>query len=170
MAKTKQEKQEIIKNLEKSLDDQKIMIFANFKGIKNKNFSSLRSDLKSVSSNLTVAKKTLMNKVFENKKINISSDLLKGETAIVFGFGDQTSPAKKVYEFSRNNPEIGIIGGFLDGEFRTTKDIIELAKLPSREILLAKLVGTVQAPIVGLTSVLQGNIKGLVRVLSQIKN
>jgi large subunit ribosomal protein L10 len=170
MALTREKKEKIVEEFEKNVDQQKIIIFAGFKGIKNKNLSILRKDLKSVSSRITIAKKTLMKLAFKKKKIDLDESFLKGETAIIFGFNDEISPAKKVYQFSKDNPEVEIMGGFLDGSFKTSEEILELAKLASREELLSRLVGSLQAPTRNLAVVLQGNIKGLMNVLSLIKN
>jgi large subunit ribosomal protein L10 len=169
MALTKERKKEIIDSLEQKCNDQKVMIFAGFKGSKNKDLLELRRELKSNDSCLMVAKKTLMKIAFSKNKFNLDYDKLDGEIAVVFGFQDEVIPAKTIFNFSKKNKTINIIGGVLDGEFKESADIIELAKLPSKQEILAKLVGTIQAPVSGFANVLQGNIKGLVYLLSNIK-
>ena len=169
MAITKERKKEIINDLGKKAENQKVMIFTGFKGLKNKDLLELRKELKNNDSCLMVVKKTLIKLAFDEKKLNIDYGKLEGEAAIIFGFQDQVIPAKTVFNFSQKNPAIKIIGGMLDGEFKNESDIIELAKLPSMQEIRAKFVGTVQAPISGFINVLQGNIKGLVYILSNIK-
>ncbi len=169
MALTKQKKEKVVKDLDQKINDQKVIVFTNFKGLKNKDLLQLRKDLKESESSLMVTKKTLMKIAFDKNKLNIDYDKLEGEIAVVFGFQDQVMPAKTIFNFSKKNSAVKIAGGILEGEFKTNLDIIELAKLPSREEILAKFVGTVQAPISGFTNVLQGNIKGLVYLLSNIK-
>ncbi len=169
MALTKERKKEIIKELDQKMDDQKVVIFTGFKGSKNKDLSELRRELKGFDSSLTVAKKTLMKLVFEKKGLEVDYGKLEGEVAVVFGFQDEIMPAKTLLNFSKKNPNIKIIGGILEGDFKNSEEIINLAKLPSREEILARLVGTVQSPMTGFVSVLEGNIKGLINVLSKIK-
>ncbi len=167
MALTKQKKKEILEDLNQKINEQKIIVFLNFKGSKNKDFSELRKQLKNNESSLMVAKKTLMKMAFDENKLNVDYDKLEGEIALVFGYQDQVMPAKTVFNFSKKNPAIKITGGLLEKEFKSDQEIIELAKLPSRQEILAKLVGTVQAPVSGFVNVLQGNIKGLINVLSE---
>ncbi len=169
MALTKEKKQKTVEALEQKIDDQKIMIFAGFKNIKNKDLLGLRKDLKLKSSGLMVAKKTLANLAFKKKKLEIDTDVFEGETAIVFGFEDEITPAKTTFDFSKNNPSFKILGGFLEGKFRSSADITELAKLPSREEILGRFVGAINSPVSSFVGVLNGNIKGLITVLSKIK-
>ncbi len=170
MALTKQKKKEVIKDLDQKIKDQKIIIFTSFKGLKNKNLLELRKELKNNDSSLMVVKKTLMKMAFDKNNLNIENNQLEGEIAVVFGYQDQIIPAKTIFNFSKKNPTLKIVGGLLEGEFKSASEISELAKLPSREEILAKFVGTVQAPISGFVNVLQGNVKGLLQVLTQIKN
>ncbi len=169
MALTKERKKEIIDNLDQKVNDQKVMVFAGFKGSKNKDLLELRRELKNNDSSLVVAKKTLMKIAFDKNKLNLDYDKLEGEIAVVFGFKDEVVPAKTIFNFSKKNQTVNIMGGFLNGEFKDSKDIIELAKLPSKQEILSRLVGTIQAPVSGFANVLQGNIKGLVYLLSNIK-
>ncbi len=103
------------------------------------------------------------------KNLNIDYNNLEGEIAIVFGFQDQIIPAKTVFNFSKKNPAIKMIGGIIEGEFKNESEITELAKLPSMQEIRARFAGTVQAPITGFVNALQGNIKGLIYILSNIK-
>ena len=71
--------------------------------------------------------------------------------------------------FSEKNENLKILGGFLENEFRSREEVVVLAKIPSKQELLAKVIGSIKAPISGFANVLQGNIKGLVYLLSNIK-
>ena len=82
---------------------------------------------------------------------------------------DEISPTKTIFQFSRIDPNLKILGGFLENKFVEAEKIIELAKLPTREELLARLVGSISAPISNFVNVLKANIKGLIFVLKQIK-
>ena len=169
MALTKAQKQKIIEDLKEKIAKQRAMIFVDFTGLKVKDLSNLRKKLKAADNELKIAKKTLLLLALKEKKLEMAAEELKGEIAIVFGYKDELSPAKIVYQFSQENPNLKILGGFLENKFREAEEIIALAQLPSREELLAKLVGSISAPISNFVNVLQGNIKGLIYALSAIK-
>jgi large subunit ribosomal protein L10 len=169
MALKKEQKQKIIEDLKKEIERQKIMIFVNFKSLKTKDFLNLKKELKENDCLLTVAKKTLLKIAFNEQKTKIDEEKLEGQVASVFGFKDEILPAKIVYQFSKEDKNLKILGGFFEGKFKETEEIIFLAKLSSKEEVLARLVGTISTPVSNLTNVLQGNIKGLIFALSAIK-
>lgn len=167
---TKEKKEDIVKDLQDKIAKQKTAIFVNFKGMKAQDFLKLRGDLRKNDSSFVITKKTLADIAFKSQGLEIKTRNLDGELGIIFGFADQIAPAKTVFDFSKIQPNLKIVGGVLEGQLKSTNDMIELAKLPSREELLARLVGTIQAPISGFVNVLQGNIRGLVYALNEIKN
>ena len=169
MALTKEKKQKIIKDLKEKITKQKVIIFVDFKGLKVRDLFDLRKKLKKVDSQFLVAKKTLMGIVFKEKKMEIGSEKFEGQPAIIFGFQNEMSPLKAAFQFSQENKNLKILGGYFEGKFREAIDIITLAQLPSREELLARLIGGISAPISSFINVLQGNIKGLIYALSAIK-
>jgi large subunit ribosomal protein L10 len=169
MATTKAKKEEVVKELGAKLAKQKALVFADFKGLKVKDLSNLKKKLKSVVSEFKVAKKTLMAVAFEDQKINVDPKNMAGEIALILGYNDEVAPAKTVYEFSKTNEHIKIIGGYLNGQSLSMEEVVLLAKLPSKEQLLANLVGSLSQPMRGFAQVLNGNLRGLVIALSEIQ-
>lgn len=169
MALTREEKKEIIDSLKREISRQKIMIFLNFKGLKVNEFFSLRKKLKKADSHLMVAKKTLLNLVLKEKGLKVDKEQLEGELALALGYGDAISTAKTVWQFSQYNKNLKILGGFFEDKFREGKEIETLAQIPSREVLLVRLVGSISAPISNLLNVLERNIRGLIYVLAKAK-
>lgn len=169
MAKTKEQKKKILEDLKEKIARQKTMIFVDFKGLKVKELSDLRKKLKLADCNFSVVKKTLLNLIFKEKNVKINTREIEGQLALVFGFGDEIAPAKIVYDFWQEHKTPQILGGFFENKFRPAEEMIILAKLPSREQLLAQLVRTVKAPISNLRYVLEANIRNLVYIFSQIK-
>lgn len=169
MALTKAQKQKILEDLKEKIAKQKAMIFVDFTGLKVKDLSDLRRKLKAADCELKVAKKTLMGITFKAAKITIETKKLPGEVALVFGYKDPISPAKIVYQFSQANPNLKILAGFFENKFWEAEDIIALAQLPTREELLTKLIGSISAPISNLINILQGNLRNLISIFSQIK-
>ena len=93
-----------------------------------------------------------------------------GSLAMMLGFDDEITPAKLVYNFTKEYPEVSIKGGVGEKGFQTAEEVVELAELPDYQTLIRQLVGTIQAPLTNFVSVLENNYKGLLYCLSQIKN
>jgi len=169
MALTKEKKQDIVKDLESKMEKQKSMIFMDFSGTKVKNLALLRKNLKEAKNELRVAKKTLMDIALKNKKISVEPKNMAGEIGLVFGYEDELSPARIVNQFLKTNPNAKIMGGYIENRFYETEDVVRFAQLPGKEHLLASLLSSMSAPASNLVGVLNGNLRKLVFVLSQIK-
>lgn len=169
MAITKEKKEIILEELREKFSRQKAVVIVGITGLKVKETTELRDKIREIDGNLKVAKKTLMNIVLKENNLEFNKDKFKEEIALVFGFKDEVSSAKEVYQFSKKNKNLKILGGYLEGDFKEAKEVIALAKLPSREELMARVVGGIGSPISGFVNVLKGNIKGLMFVLSAIK-
>jgi len=169
MALNKAQKQKILDDLRDKIARQKAIVLVGITGLKVKDVSQLRKKLKTMDGNFKVFKKTLAEIVFKENKMEFDKRKFKEEIGLVFGFKDEMSPFKTVYQFARENDKLKILGGFLENKFKEKEEVIVLAQLPAKEELLAMLVGSLNAPISGLVNVLQGNIKGLVFALSSIK-
>lgn len=168
MPKSKEQKGKIIENLKEEMSKQKAIFVVGVTGVNFKDLSELRKNLKLAGGQLQIVKKTLASKVLKENNIDFDKNKYKEEIAFVFGFKEEVMPAKAVYQFSRINDKLKILGGFLENNFKNPEEIIILAQLPSREELLAKLVRSISSPVSGLLNVLQGNIKGLVLALDAI--
>lgn len=169
MAISKAKKKEIVVALGEKIAKQKAMVFADFTGLKVKDLNDLKIKLKENGAEFKVAKKTLMTIVFKEKHIAADPKKMAGEMALVMGYADEVSPAKVVYEFSKTNKNIKILGGYLENKEIGLAEVVALAQLPGKQQLLANLVGSLSAPASNFACVLQANITGLVRVLSLAK-
>jgi len=170
MALSKEQKIKIIGKLRESITKQKAMVFVNFAGLKAKDVESLREKLGKIGSKFIVAKKTLAKLAFSEEKIDFPEKDINNELAIVFGFEDEIAPAKVLYDFSKDQENLQIIGGYMESAFLAGEKMIILAQLPSRKELFANLVGTLSAPISNFVYVQKANIKGLIYALEAIKN
>ena len=172
MAKTKDQKQKIIETLAEKFREQKSTVFADFSGCDSKFLFKLRDELQKSNCFLKIVKKTLLKKTLENlgmKNISEKIDQIKVQLALIFGFEEEIIPAKICYQSSQENENLKILGGIFDNEFVDKEKVIELAQLPSRNELLARLVGSLRSPISGFVNTLRNNIKGLIYALSAIK-
>ena len=166
----KKQKEKLVEELTESFSQAKAVVFVNHQKLKVNQMQSLRKGLRSESIYCKAAKKKLFSLALEKaelKDVDLSS--YKCSIAAIFGQADEISPARIAYKFSKENKELQILGGILNGKFLDDKKITGLALLPSKDELLAKFVGSINAPVSGFVSVLNGNLKGLVCVLNGIK-
>jgi large subunit ribosomal protein L10 len=169
MPKTKAQKATTLKGLGEHVEKQHSILFVNYKGIKVKELLLLRKQLKDLGAKLQVAKKTLLKKALQEKGIDMDLKGMEGQIAAIFSFQDAFSPIKSVAAFAKTAENIKILGGYIESKVRDANAMKEIASLPSKEELLGRLVGSIASPMSGFLNVMQGNIKGLVRVLTQIK-
>lgn len=169
MAKTKQEKESIVIQLREQLEQAKSAVIMNYKGLTVSDTEELRSNLRKNQVSFSVVKNSLLKIVFNEKKIDAGDEILDQPLAIAFGREDEIIAANQVYKFSKGHEKLEILGGIFEKGYVGKDKIIALANLPSREELYAKIVGSLAAPMSGMVNVLQGNLRGLVSILSQYK-
>ncbi len=170
MPKTRLQKEEALTDLKQKFSDSKGVVFAKYMGLTVNEIQELRSNLKEENSEMIVSKKRLVALMLEDAGV-AKEDIvpMEGAVAVIFGYSDEVAPAKVVAEFAKKHEFAGFHGGVLDGKVIDESAVIELSKLPSKIELLAKVVGTIKAPITGFVTVLGGNLRGLAQVLNQIK-
>ncbi|HOZ53144.1 MAG TPA: 50S ribosomal protein L10 [bacterium] len=170
MPKNKEQKKEILRDLDEKIKKSKSIVFATFDALEVKDNEELRNNLRKENGEYYVSKKTLLDLAFKNNSLSdIDIKNLPGKVAAVFAYEDQVSPAKVVFNFRKNHEgKIDFVGGVLDGKMISKEEVESLAKLPSKQELYAKLVGSMNAPISGFANVLAGNLRGLVTVLKAI--
>lgn len=157
--KTIAKKQAQVDELAKVLKDAKVVLLTDYRGITVTDVTKLRADLRNANAEYKVIKNNIIRRALEVNGESGLNELLEGPTAIVYGTGDYLEPAKIIYNFSKDNDFYKIKGGIIDGKVMTAEEIITLAKLPSRQELLAKLAGA-----------LLGNITKLAVALDQVKD
>ena len=169
MPKTKQQKQETMKSLTEGLKQAKAVVFANFQGLKVSESEELRRECRKNNIKVVAAKKTLVKRVCEELGLkNIDPKVFAGGVATFMALGDEVSAAKVVDTFAKTHKVMGIFGGIMNGDFISVAVVKSLAALPGKQDLLAKLVGSLNAPISGFVNALAGNLRGLVGVLNNI--
>lgn len=171
MPKSKEQKRSIAKELNEKIDKAKSVVFVNFSGLTVKENETLRGLLKKEDSEYYVAKKTLLRRVLKDASIDINAKEFEGQIAAIFGYGDEVAPAKVINGFKKGKEDnIKFAGGILENKFIPETMVAQLAILPSKQELYAKIVGLINAPVSGLVNVLAGNLRNLVYVLSAVKD
>jgi len=165
--KTREQKENLVKSLEEKFAKAKSAVLINYKGLKVKETEELREKVRTAQAEMNVTKNTLVKIAIKKSGIEISDEILDQPLAIAFSYIDEVAPVKEIHLFGKEHEALEILGGILEHEFISAEDVKKLAQLPSREELYAKIVGSVASPLSGMVNVLQGNIRGLVSVLSQ---
>lgn len=106
---------------------------------------------------------------FKDAGLEDFNEFLTGPNGIAFSFEDPVSPAKITSEFAKDHKNLEIKAGIVDGMIIGLDQIKDLAELPSREVLVAQVLGGLNAPITGFVNVLQGNMRNLVYALNAVR-
>jgi len=156
----------IIDKLQHILSKCSIGILTDFRGLSGPEMTNLRRRLRELGIEYKVVKNTLVRFAAERAGKDELVRLFEGPVAIAFGYGDIIEPAKALADYIRTSKSsLSIKGGFLGERILTLEDIKTLPQLPPREVLVAKVMGGLQAPISVLISYLSTPIKGMIGVL-----
>lgn len=166
---TKAKKIEILGDLKEKLVNSKAVIFTDYSGVAVVDLHDLRKKLRVSRATFKVTKNTLLKKALSENSLEIDEKIFTKPLAVSFDEHDEVVSSKIISEKAKETEKLEILGGIINGEFVGTEKITELAKMPSREELYAKVVGTIAAPISRFVNVLAGNLRGLVNVLNQYK-
>ncbi len=170
MAKTRQQKVAIVDDLKSGIGSAKGMVFANFQGLSIKDTDELRALCRESGVRYVIGKKTLMKKALSEAGYAIDTTAFAGGVSVLLGESDEVAPAQIIAKFAKTHEAAKVFGGVLEGAFIDEAKVMALSKLPGKQQLLGQLVGTLNAPISGFARVLAGNLRGLVTVMSAIKD
>lgn len=170
MAKTRAQKEEMVQQLARCMQDATSVVFANFQGLKVAESDALRQKCREQHVSYIASKKTLLERALKDAGIDTDARAFEGGVAVMCGNDDEVAPAQIVANFAKDHEVVSIFGGILEGAFISRDKVNELSKLPSKQALLAKVVGSMNAPVSGFVNVLAGNLRGLVNVLNAVKD
>ena len=147
---------EIVEKLQKSSST----IVVDYKGLTVEEVTELRKKMREAGVEYKVYKNTLVRRAAQEVGITeFNDELLVGTNAIAFGYEDPIAPARVIKEFMEDHPKMKLKMGVVEGEFYNEEQIVEFANIPSREVLLAKLLGSLKAPMSNFDYLLDGVIK-----------
>jgi large subunit ribosomal protein L10 len=145
------------------------MVLADFSGLTVDQMTQFRRNCRAQAVECRVVKNRLARIAADKAGAAVLKDLLKGPTAMVFGAESQVDPAKIVVEFAKDNERMQVKGGWVDGESLDAAQVVALSKIPSRDELLAKMMGSINSPVQGLASTVNGVVAALARVIDAAK-
>ena len=162
------EKKTVVEALKERFDKSIAGVFVDHCGLSVAEDTQLRNKLREAGVNYTVVKNTMTRFAVKGTSLEEIDPILNGPTALATSDTDLVAAAKVLVDYSKTNKNLQIKSGYIEGQVISIEEITRLAELPSKEVLIATVLGTMNAPIQGFVTVLQANISGLARTLNAI--
>ncbi len=163
-----QAKQAVVSEIKEKIDKAQSIVLLNYRGLNVEEVTELRNKYREAQVEYKVYKNTMMKRAFKELGYEDLDEFLKGPSAIALGMADPASAAKISSDFAKDHEALEIKTGIVDGKVLSLAEVDALAKLPSKEVLIAQVLGGLNAPIQGLANVLNGTIRSLAIVLNAI--
>lgn len=166
---TKAFKNEKIEELKAQIAKATVAIVTDYRGYTVAEITKMRRELQKENGDYTVAKNTLTKVAIQGTQFEPLAELLKGPSAIAFGFEDQVAPAKVVAKVTKELKKGEVKGAVLDGKVLSANDVKALATLPSKEELYAKMLGCINSPASGIANSVNAVMRGLVIAMDGVR-
>ena len=166
----RRQKEETVQELKEKLSTCRAVIFADYKGLNVARVTELRRQCREAGVEMRVSKNTLTRIAATEVGLADAIPMLKESTASFYSYGDPVAPAKVLDAFVKETRiKLEIRGGVVEGKIIGEDGVKVLVDLPSKEVLIAQVLSTMNAPIVGFLNVLQGNTRNLVYALEAVR-
>lgn len=167
MALTRQEKEQMLQEYCEKLQRAQVLIWADYRGASVSQMQNLRGQLRPLGAEAAVVKNTLLRLALERAGLPVPRDIMAGPSAIAFVYDDVATITKVVTGFASANDRVfRIKGGMAGGKAIDASQVAALTTLPSREVLLSRVLGGIQAPVSGLVGTLAAVMRGFMNVLN----
>ncbi len=167
---TKEQKEEILKDLVEDVKNAKAVVFADYRGMSVQEIKDLREKMREKGVHFKVAKKTLLNLAAKECGFGeIPNEVVEGPVGAAFGMEDEISAAKTIHELAKKNKNLKLRGSLFEGRVLSVEETKELAQLPGMEELMGKFIYVIKSPIQGFHGVLNNTVSGFVRALDGIR-
>jgi len=163
------EKSELVEKLHKELVKSSAVFVTDYKGLTVEQVTQLRGGIRNAGGKYQVVKNTLLKIAADGTDSTLLNPLLEGPTAIAIALADPVALAKAIVDFSKKNDKLDIQGGVLGTQFLSASDVKELAGMPSKEVLLARMLGSMNAPATNFVGVLAALVRQLLYALKAIE-
>jgi len=162
-------KQQVVSEIKDAIQNSKSVSIVEYRGLTVSEISDLRNQYRAEGVSYKVFKNTMVKIALEELGYEGFEEYLAGPNGFVFSNDDMVAGPRVSANFAKENEKLVIKAGLLDGKVLNPDEVKALAKLPSREVLVAQVLGTLNAPIAGLANVLQGSIRKAVYALNAVK-
>jgi large subunit ribosomal protein L10 len=164
------EKKRIAEDLQERFEKSTLVILTDYKGLDVESMNALRRKLRDANTDYQVVKNSLLVRASESNDVALIKDHFKGPSAIALTDGDPVSPAKVLTEFTKENDKFEVKVGVLNGKIMDLNGIKALSALPSREVLLAQVLSTMNAVPTSLVTALSDVPRRMVNVIQALKD
>lgn len=166
----REEKAEAVQDLKERFSKATALYLTDYQGLAVSQVTQIRQELRKNESEMKVVKNTLAALAVQGTDLEPLAKLFVGTTAVISSMKDPVAPAKVLVKFAKDMEQLKIRAGFLAGKLLNAKEVDALSKLPSREEMLAKLMGSMLAPAQNLYNVVSAIPRQLVTVLAAIRD
>lgn len=166
----KQEKVEIVADIREKFQRAGATFIVDYKGMKAVDMTEIRKGLRDASVDFKVVRNTLTRRAVSGTPLESISEKLVGTSAIAFAYNDAAAAAKLLTQYASERPSLKLVMGTLGHRQIGLEEIKGLAELPSRDVLLARLLGSMQSPVSGFVRVLAGVPQKFLYALNAIKD
>lgn len=167
---TKAFKSEKIDAIKAKIEKAQVAIITEYKGLSVEEITKLRREIQNAGGDYMVTKNTLAKIAIKGTEYEALAEKLTGPIALAFGFEDPVSPAKAVAKFIKETKKGEILGAVLDGKLLTDKETKDLANLPSKSELYAKMLGSINSPASGIVGCVNGVMAQLTRAMAAVRD
>lgn len=162
-------KQESVAEVAQKMNAAQSVVLVDYRGLTVEEVSNLRKQFREADVEYKVIKNNILKRAADSLEIEGTEDFFKGPTAIAFGISDPVAPAKILVKFAKDTKKTELKGGILAGKAVSATEIQDLAQLPSKEELIAKMLGSMNAPVSNFVGVLAAIPRGLVCALNAVR-
>ncbi|HUV04264.1 MAG TPA: 50S ribosomal protein L10 [Armatimonadota bacterium] len=166
----RQDKVELVRELRETIQGASALILTDYRGLTVSEITALRRKLREAGADYRVVKNTLFELAAEELAEQGLGQLLVGPTAVAFLHDEPVGPAKAIADFAREHKALSIKGGFIEGRVYGADQMQALSKAPPREVLVAQMIGSIQAPISNFVGTLQSLMSNLVYTIQAVSD
>lgn len=164
-------KQQVVADIKERFERAGSVVLVDYRGINVEDVTNLRKQFREAGVEYIVLKNTLVKRALQEMNVDGINDLLEGPSAFAFGYEDPVAPAKVIKDFisKTKNEHLKVKGGLVDGKPLDVAGVNALADLPPKEVLIAKIMGSLNAPITNFVGVLSATLRSLVYAIDAIR-
>ena len=162
-------RENLANRIKKSVEDSSSIFLISYSHISGPKMNDLRKSLRSIGADVFVSRNTIARQALKELKQETFTERLKGQTAFIWSKSDSAEISKVLCKFIKDCETVKLQGGLLDGRVLEFDDIKRLSELPSRQVLLSILLGTMQAPLTRLAGALNAKTQELFSILKQLQ-